>query len=236
MKSNILYEDEVLLIVDKPSNIPCYPLKEGETNTLANALLAYAPQLSQVGDGLDAGIVHRLDNTTTGVLVVAKTNEVYQKLRAIWNQSGIKKQYRAFVYGIVPQKIDIGFPIAHHPKNKKKMVVCSSEKQAREFKARPAETSAVRQRIFQLSKNEAVSEVLVTICTGVRHQIRVHLAFAGYPLVGDALYQKKITAGLARFKRPLLNLAHIEMGHPVTGQIIKISSKGDSDFNFFDQI
>lgn len=233
MKFNILYEDEFLLVVDKPAFMPCYPLKAGETNTLANALIDYDQRFASVGDGLDAGIVHRLDNTTTGVLVVAKTNEDYQKLRSIWNTSVIKKQYRAFVYGIIPQKLDIGFPISHHPKNKKKMMVCSSEKQARELKAREAETSVVRQKILQLSKNEAVSEVFVSICTGVRHQIRVHLAFAGYPLVGDLLYQKKIAGETVRFKRPLLNLASIEMPHPASGQLIKILSRGDSDFAFF---
>lgn len=195
MTCTILYEDDFILAVDKPAGMP----------SCGNG---------SIEDHLGLKLVHRLDNDTSGILVVAKTDVAFGKMRSIWKTSQVIKKYTALVLGKTPPAGNIDKPIAHHPRKKKKMIMGGK-------KARPARTQFKTIKYF---KNYSLLEV--TITTGVRHQIRIHLASIGHPLAGDHLYQKankreRDTLGL---ERHFLHLATIELPHPETGKKLKLDS------------
>ena len=237
LKLSILFEDESFLVIDKSPLLPCYPLRASETETCANALVAHAPLLAFVGSALEAGIVHRLDNTTSGILIAAKNPQAYDYCRSIWNSEKVNKTYLAVAHGIIPQKLEIGYPIAHHPDDAKRMIVCSNQKQAAQSKAREAHSLIERVEMYPWLNSLMLSLARVVITTGVRHQIRVHLAYAGFPLVGDKLYNKNSRSQLTLWprelntiQRPLLHLQQVNLPHPVTGKILVLKSRGDADF------
>lgn len=251
-----IFKDASLIAVNKPAWIPVYPLKENEKETIANALVADYPEQDDTGPPLQAGIVHRLDNDTSGILIVARNNDVYDKLRSIWNTDQVKKEYTALVFGITPEKETISIPIAHHPSKKKKMMVCETKTKEKKYKGRPARTEIKRVQIFRSNRmcegnrpvvptREEFSLLKVQITTGVRHQIRVHLASIGHPIVGDKLYgnfetrnsclvgrQAKLLPDRQAgeiIKRQFLHLGKIELPHPVTEKILKVESPLPSD-------
>lgn len=193
----IIYEDDSILAVTKPAGIPTLPTKGGIKPTLFDLLIEIRPELSKINE---AGIVHRLDNGTSGVVLVAKTEEVYKKLRGqISCDKKVLKEYIALVVGNPPDEGVIYTPIAHHPRKKKKMVVCETKEKADELKAREAKTT------FRAIKRFSGYTLLsVRIEGGVRHQIRAHLASIGFPIAGDKLYQnvgkqKEDTLNLIRY-------------------------------------
>ena len=183
----IVYEDPDLIVLDKPAGLPCYPIQYDETETVANFLVAYNPLFQGIGrDPREAGLVHRLDNETSGLLIAAKNKETYDCLRRDFSQKGIEKEYRAIVLGHPAHHQKIKWPIGPHPKGKKRMKVFFQAATARRISAREAIT------IFEvLKKFQKASLLKVTIKTGCRHQIRVHLAALGYPILGDTLYGQK---------------------------------------------
>lgn len=210
----IFYEDEALMVVEKPAGMPVYPLHPEEVGTLANLLLPHAPELAQVGAPLQAGTLHRLDNHTSGLIVVARTQEAHEKLSAQWNTPDVTKTYTALVVGLLSGSGTIAAAIAHHPRKKNKMVVD-------EKNGRPAVThwKVVRRR-------ENYSLLEVTLTTGVRHQIRVHLASIGHPLVGDRLYQNSLRRLQDRsgLDRQFLHLSRVMLKHPVTSKKMEFTS------------
>ena len=183
----IVYEDPDLIVLDKPAGLPCYPIQYDETETVANFLVAYNPLFQGIGEDLrEAGLVHRLDNETSGLLIAAKNKETYDCLRRDFSQKGIEKEYRAIVLGHPVPHQKIKWPIGPHPKGKKRMKVFFQAAAARRASAREAMTA------FEvLKKFPRASLLKVTIKTGCRHQIRVHLAALGYPILGDTLYGQK---------------------------------------------
>lgn len=184
LKLPLLYQDSYLIAIDKPAGIPCQPLRANEETTVANGLVAMFPELQGIGGELEAGLVHRLDNGTSGVLVAARTQAQYDYLRSIWNTNKVEKIYHALVLGHLDKTITIDFAVAHHPRKKKKMFACKTEEEMRKNKGRAART--IVKPIKEVEENTLVE---INIQTGVRHQIRVHLAAVGHPLVGDQLYQ-----------------------------------------------
>lgn len=223
IKLNIIYEDDFLLAVDKPAGLPCFPLKAEENNTVVHGLLHLRPDLAQVDpDNWEAGLIHRLDNQTSGVLLVAKTKEAKQAFQEL-NQSGqINKTYQCWVEAVVTIGGEVSDPIAHHPKNKSKMIVVYDENKTQKPRARPAHTE------FEVIQNQDTATLLkVNIIKGARHQIRVHLASAGYPIVGDKLYhpQAKIKA-----PRHLLHAWKVALTHPFTQDKIEITAAPPQDF------
>lgn len=197
----IIYQDEVLVIVEKPSGMPSLPAKPGtkDSNTVEGWLQKKFPL---------AKLVHRLDNETSGLMVAAKNDASYETLRKIWNTDKVIKKYTALVFGKTPPHGKVTTPIAHHPRKKRKMTVGGP-------RPRPAHTVF---KTIQHFKNYSLIEVKIK--TGVRHQIRVHLASIGHPVVGDKLYQKKLKAS-----RLFLHLSHIQLPHPNSGKTMKWSSK-----------
>lgn len=193
----ILYQDESLILLEKPCGLPSLPAKPGavDPDTVQGRLQAKFPK---------AKLVHRLDNDTSGLMVAAANETIYKSLRALWNTDKVAKKYSAVVFGKPPLEGEINTPIAHHPRKNQKMVVDGE-------KARAAHTKFKTIRYF---KSHSLIEVEIT--TGVRHQIRVHLASIGHPIIGDTLYQKEKSLG----RRLFLHLSFLQFPHPITQKIV----------------
>ncbi|MDO8518969.1 MAG: RNA pseudouridine synthase [Deltaproteobacteria bacterium] len=190
----IHYEDPQILVLEKPAGMAVFPF-------VAEALTRLYPAQKKIGKPLEAGIVHRLDNETSGLMVAARTDEIYEKLRDIWNTKAVTKEYTCLVHGKIPAEGRITLPIAHHPSKKKKMVVVKSG-------GREALTWYEKIKTVKIG-GEIYSLLSVRIKTGVRHQIRVHLAMLGHPIAGDKVYSKKKSP----FLRQFLHLSRLELPH-----------------------
>lgn len=211
---DVLFEDEALLVVNKPGAVPCHPLRPGERGTVMNAVVARYPETASAGDKpTEGGLVHRLDNGTSGALVVARTSAAFEALRRAIRSGTIRRRYLALILGHPKHAMTLDAPVAHHPKSARRMVVAASDTEAHKLRARPALS-----RVEPLRPVGPFSLVQVIPATGARHQIRVHLAAAGFPIVGDTLYGGPSMPGLepGRF---WLHLEEIEMESPVGGRI-----------------
>lgn len=182
LKIEALYQDESVLVVNKPGLIPCYPLKHGENDTVMNAVVAAYPEAARAGDQpLEGGLVHRLDNGTSGALIIARTPDGFAAMRTAIRRGDVSRRYLALCVGQVEEAVEIATPIAHHRKNRRKMITLALN--AATSGARPAATS-----VSPLRRFSGFSLIEAWPRTGRRHQVRVHLASIGHPLVGDALY------------------------------------------------
>ncbi|HHU82200.1 MAG TPA: RluA family pseudouridine synthase [Firmicutes bacterium] len=200
---DILYEDEDLVVIDKPRGMVVHPAPGNQENTLVNALLAHCRELSGIGGVARPGIVHRLDKDTSGVLVAAKNDFTHLALARQFQQRTMTKKYLALVHGRVSlPEGEINAPIGRHPVHRKKMAVLPNGK--------PAVT---RYRLLEYAGSCSFLEI--TLETGRTHQIRVHMQHIGHPLVGDGLYGRK------REQSPLagqaLHAAVLGFVHPRTG-------------------
>jgi 23S rRNA pseudouridine1911/1915/1917 synthase len=207
----VLFEDAALIVVNKPGGVPCHPLRPGERSTVMNAVVARFPETAAVGDKpIEGGLIHRLDNGTSGALMIARTADAFGVLRSAIRSGAIKRKYLALVSGNVKAPLSLSTPIAHHPKNPRKMIVASDEAESAKFAARPALT-----RVEPTRRVGNFTLVSVMPSSGVRHQIRVHLASAGFPIVDDDLYGGAPSdLGSGRF---WLHLSEIEFDSPASG-------------------
>jgi 23S rRNA pseudouridine1911/1915/1917 synthase len=206
----VLFEDDALIAVDKPAGVPSQPLEPGETGTVANALVARWPALSAVGDDpREAGLCHRLDVETSGVLLAAKTKEAWATMRAAFSEAGgVDKRYLALVRGPIADEGEIDLPLVHAGDHVRPAF--SGDE------ARPARSSFV-----VLQRHGAASLVEVRLFTGVLHQVRAHLAAIGAPIVGDTRYGGRAHPGLERF---FLHAASLTFTHPLSGRTLRIES------------
>ncbi len=205
----IIYEDESLLVVDKEVGMVVHPGAGAKKGTLVHALLGRGGELSTAGGRERPGIVHRLDKETSGLLVVAKTNEAHRLLQAQFQERTFSKIYTALVKGRVEfEEGHVMEPIGHHPKMRRKMAV------SRASSARSAESHYRVKRRFRYA-----TLVEVKIVTGRTHQIRVHMQHLGNPVLGDELYGTKEIG-----QRLALHASKIEFTHPKTGKIMKFES------------
>lgn len=174
---SIVYEDDELIVVDKPRGMVVHPAPGNETGTLVHALLAHCGGIEGVGAEGRPGIVHRLDKDTSGLMVVAKTERAHGQLARQLKDRKMERRYQAIVHGNVRQdEFTVDAPIGRHPKNRQKMAVGAPN-------ARRAVTHVrVLERFGAYTLIEAVLE------TGRTHQIRVHMAYRGHPLMGDTRY------------------------------------------------
>ncbi|MCE9623923.1 MAG: RluA family pseudouridine synthase [Deltaproteobacteria bacterium] len=216
----ILYEDERMIAVDKPAGMPCHPLKEEETGSLVNAMVGRFPEQADLEPAREAGLVHRLDNDTSGVVLFARDPEALEALRRLSQEGGISKTYLALVEGHLEGKGKITHPIAHSPKNAKRMLAVTQD--AKSIPARPAETA-----YEVLEQKEGFTLVRLEIHVGQRHQIRVHLASLGHPIVGDILYGAAMVPGRTRH---LLHAAELRFQHPFQRKSLHISASLPEDF------
>lgn len=170
----VLYEDESVVVVEKEAGLPTLPRDGEDTNALACRLAARYPELRSVGKPLEAGLLHRLDKGTSGLLVAARDGETYARLREQWRWRRVEKEYVALVAGAVERPFTVLLPIAHHPRSGKRMIA---------GEGRTAET-----RVRPVHRGERCSVVVADLREGRRHQIRVHLAESEHPVIGDPLY------------------------------------------------
>lgn len=210
----VLYEDDALIALDKPSGMPSVALAGSERDTAANFLLARLPAAATIGGSpLEAGLVHRLDTGTSGVLLAAREATAWAALREQFRQRQVGKRYVALVEGAVVRSGEIAAPIAHHPRRPRLMVVCRDARHAGELAARAARTT-----YRPLARRGPATLLELTIDAGVRHQIRVHLAALGHPVCGDTLY------GAAPAARLMLHAAALRIRHPSSGRALTIES------------
>lgn len=198
----VVFEDACILVIDKPADLVVHPGSGNWSGTLMNALLHHVPALAGVPR---AGIVHRLDKDTTGLMVVAKTLEAQTDLVRQLQARSVRRHYVAVAHGLVASDGRVDAPIGRHPVHRTRMAVVAS--------GRPALTHyAVRERFVEASLVECRLE------TGRTHQIRVHLASIGHPLVGDATYgvRRCGDAVLAGFPRQALHAFRLGLVHPAT--------------------
>jgi 23S rRNA pseudouridine1911/1915/1917 synthase len=225
MQLDILFEDDALLVLNKPSGLVVHPGAGHQEHTLVNALLHHcAGELSGIGGVARPGIVHRLDKDTSGCLVVAKNDETHVALASQFASRKVKKVYHAVLCGELQRDSgDIRAAIARHPSHRKRMAV--DEDLGRE--ARTTYNVVERMR--------ATTLVEASLHTGRTHQIRVHFQFLGYPLAGDLTYgqrQNRRLEELVGFAAPRVMLHAFELAfiHPRTGRPLALQSARPTDF------
>jgi 23S rRNA pseudouridine1911/1915/1917 synthase len=232
----ILYEDRELIVLNKPAGLVVHPAAGNPDKTLVNALMAHCgPELSGIGGEARPGIVHRLDKDTSGLMVAAKSAAAHQGLSELFAARNIDRAYWALVWGLPsPSEGTIAGNIGRSPRNRKKMAVLRHG-------GRPAETAYRMLRSFQ---NGRVSLVECRLKTGRTHQIRVHLAEIGHPVLGDPLYGRGGTAArrarllpegaqaaLAALGRQALHAKTLGFRHPVSGDDLQFESELPTDIS-----
>ncbi|MFL6195420.1 MAG: RluA family pseudouridine synthase [Thermoanaerobaculia bacterium] len=210
----VIYEDSDLVMLDKPAGLTVHPGAGKASGTLAHHLLDRYPEMAGVGGPGRPGIVHRLDQGTSGVLVVARNPTAYARLARAFAAREVKKQYLGIAYGApTPPAGTIEAPIGRHPQKRKEMTVRPG--------GRPSRTG-----YRTLAAAAGISLLEMDLATGRTHQIRVHLKHLGHPLVGDPVYGEARWKGLPRpvreplrdFHRPALHAWRLAFAHPVTGE------------------
>ena len=209
---NIIYEDDYLMIVNKPQNMVVHPAPGNYTGTLVNALLYHSKdKLSGINGEIRPGIVHRIDKDTSGLLMIAKNDEAHLGLSNLLKDHNITRKYQAIVYGNV--KLDEGIieqPIGRSPNDRKKMAIVSGGRYA-------------KTKFRVIERFGKFTHVELTLYTGRTHQIRVHMKHIGHPLLGDPVYGPiKTTFGL---ERQMLHAKVLGFVHPITGQEMYFDSE-----------
>lgn len=180
----VVYEDESLVVVDKPAGMVVHPAHGNRDGTLVNALLGRGIGLSTLGGGDRPGVVHRLDKDTSGIIVLARTDSAYRSLAAQFKERETEKTYHALVHGhLRSREMVIEEPIARHPVHRQRMAVTA------------AGGRAARTNVFVIDTFQHFDYIRVLTQTGRTHQIRVHMAHVGNPLVGDLLYGGRRSRG-----------------------------------------
>jgi len=222
---DILYEDQDLIVLNKPAGLVVHPGAGNRDGTLLNALLHFEPALAALPR---AGIVHRLDKDTSGVMVVARSPRAQTKLVRGLSARSLKREYQAVINGLAVAGGSVNAPIGRHPTQRTRMAVTERGKPAR-----------THYRVIK--RFRAHTHLRVSLDTGRTHQIRVHMAHIGYPLLGDPLYggrlrlppsaRADLTTCLKGFKRQALHAARLELRHPGTDEILEWRALLPLDFS-----
>ena len=210
---DIVYEDEHLMVVNKPADMVVHPAPGNRSGTLVNALVAHCRKLSGIAGALKPGVVHRIDKGTSGLLLVAKDDQTHAELARQFKAKTIKRLYIALAKGVV--ELDNGtidLPIGRSRYDKKKMAV----------KFVQSKDAVTRYKVLERFADTTLLEL--TLGTGRTHQIRVHMTYIGHPLVGDTKYGTK--SGIAR---PALHAKILGFLHPVTGKYMEFTSELPED-------
>lgn len=227
---NIVFEDEHIIVVDKPAGMVVHPAAGVRTGTLVNALMAHSRRLSTVGGAQRPGIVHRLDKNTSGLLVVAKNEAAHRLLAHSIGRREMRRQYRALVYGNFAESDGtIDAPVGRSPSDRKKMAVTG-------LRSREAETHFTVQESFH-----GASCLSVRLSTGRTHQIRVHMAYIGHPIVGDSVYgvrlrrfhekmRPAVVEAISGLRSHMLHAETLEFSHPASGEPMRFAAPLPDEF------
>lgn len=226
---DIIFEDSDIIVVNKPVGMVVHPAHGHLGGTLVNALMAHCTDLSGIGGELRAGIVHRLDKGTSGVIVVAKNDFAHINLSNQFRARTVSKIYMAVVFGIMPATTGVfDKSIGRSKTDRKKMSTRTSA----------GRIALTKWRVIEIF-DKAISLVQINLGTGRMHQIRVHFTEAGHPLVGDEVYGGKRRANqllkgrikdiVSAFERPALHAHTLEITHPRTGERLKFTARIPED-------
>jgi 23S rRNA pseudouridine1911/1915/1917 synthase len=205
---SVVYQDAELVVIDKPAGLAVHPGPGHPDRTLVNGLLALCPDIQGIGGVTRPGIVHRLDKDTSGLMVVAKTERAHQDLSWQIKERRVQKGYLALAVGVPePSEGVIDAPIARDPRHRKRMAVVIGGRESR-----------TRYRVAERFASYSLLELGLE--TGRTHQIRVHLAYLGYPLLGDGVYGKRSP----RLERHFLHANRLGFRHPVSGEAMSFQS------------
>ncbi len=206
---NILYEDDDLLVIDKPAGLTVHPAPGHPNHTLVNAILFHLPHLADISDSLRPGIVHRLDKDTSGAMLVAKNSVAQINLAEQFKARSVIKAYLVLVKGqLTPENGIIEAPIGRDPRNRKLMAVVAKGREAR-----------TEYRVVKYLGDYTLLEVMPE--TGRTHQIRVHLSAIGYPVVGDKVYGAKSP----HLSRQFVHASRLGFKLPSTGEYVEFKSE-----------
>lgn len=221
---DICYEDTALMIINKPVGLVVHPAPGHQDNTLVNGLLHHHAAALQLPR---AGLIHRLDKDTSGLLLIAKTLPAYQYLSAAMQARKIKRSYRALVQGCCISGGTIDKPIARDGKNRQKQAISKNGRQA-----------ITHYKIRQRFKH--YTELTLQLETGRTHQIRVHLASVGFPIVGDSVYgrhkqprstvHQDLKQQIQHFSHQALHAYQLAFQHPLTEEILHVSTEPPADY------
>ncbi|MCB1885435.1 MAG: RluA family pseudouridine synthase [Geminicoccaceae bacterium] len=224
----VVFEDDDLLVVDKPAGLVVHPAPGHATGTLVHALLAHCgDSLSGIGGVRRPGIVHRIDKDVSGLLVVAKNDRAHLGLAGQFSVHSVERAYAGVVYGLPPSHLHVEAPIGRHPVDRKRMAVVAGGKRA----------------VTDLDRLEAtpggIARVRCTLHTGRTHQIRVHLQSRGHPLLGDPLYKPRkrpalppaLAERVRHLDRILLHAQLLGFSHPTNGLRLRFESAPPAIFD-----
>lgn len=221
---DVVHEDDDLLVVNKPPGLVVHPGAGNRDGTLQNALLHHAPDLAQLPR---AGIVHRLDKDTSGLLVVARTHRAHKHLVAALAAREVEREYEAVVYGVLTAGGTVDAPIGRHPVDRKRMDVREGAREA-----------VTHYRVIR--RFEAHTHVSLKLESGRTHQIRVHMRHIRHPLVGDPVYGRRLAipagaseslaAALRAFRRQALHARRLALRHPTTEEALEWTAPAPPDF------
>jgi len=227
---NICYEDDDILLLNKPAGLVVHPAAGNPDGTLLNALLHYNPELAAIPR---AGIVHRLDKDTSGLMVVAKTLPAHHDLVSQLQERSVKRQYEAIAVGVMTGGGTVDAPIGRHPNQRIKMTVVNGGKEA-----------ITHYRLVERFRGH--THIRVNLETGRTHQIRVHMAHIHYPLMGDGVYggrlrhpkgaSQALLDALRGFKRQALHAGKIGLLHPATGELMEREAEMPEDMQQIIQV
>ena len=214
IKLDIIYEDDDLLVINKPSGMVVHPAPGHYTGTLVNALLYYLKK--EATTNLRPGIVHRLDKDTSGLMLVAKNDEMLDKLSNMISKKEVERKYLAIVDGLIKHDTgEIDAPIGRDVNDRQKMAVTDQN----------AKEAITHFKVLERFKNNTLIECILE--TGRTHQIRVHLAYIGYPVTNDPAYNKKKSTEFGQ----MLHSYSIKFKHPRTGKELAFTVEAPKEFN-----
>lgn len=216
MDIDIVYEDEYLMVINKPSGLVVHPGAGNQNNTLVNGLLYYNKVLSK-GEDFRPGVVHRLDKDTSGLMIVAKDDKAHELLADNFKNKKIHREYIALLDGVFPQEVAIiDAPIGRSKEYFDKMEVRGDGKKA-----------ITNLKVIKKYKDYTLVNLILE--TGRTHQIRVHLSYIGYPVHNDPVYSNKKCTSFGQF----LHSAYLKFTHPITGQVLEFTSNLPKEFQDF---
>ena len=213
---DIYYEDEYIIVVNKKSGMVVHPGNGNTSKTLVNALMYYTEELSDLGGEDRPGIVHRIDKDTSGLLLISKNNKVHEILSEDFKNKRIKRKYIALVSGVINEnngKIDA--PIGRSENDRKKMAVTDKN----------SKTAVTNFTVLERYKKATLIECILE--TGRTHQIRVHMAYIGHPLINDPVYNKK---NIINDYGQMLHAYYLGFNHPITNEFMEFTSPLEKEF------